>query len=168
MQFKYLFKSLISVLLGMYLRTEFPGQILNLAFWGNTRLFSAVCTIMYFHQQSMRTYILIHTCYFMYVKSYSHPSMCEVIAYIFFEYCLHLFFCIFLFLFFVCIFVCIFLMTNAGKDWRQEEKGTKEDEMVGWHQWLNGLEFEQALRDGERWASLAYYSPWSRKELDMI
>ena len=59
-------------------------------------------------------------------------------------------------------------MTNAGKDWRQEEKGTKEDEMVGWHQWLNGLEFEQALRDEERWASLAYYSPWSRKELDTI
>ena len=27
---------------------------------------------------------------------------------------------------------------DAGKDWRQEEKGTTEDEMVGWHQWLNG------------------------------
>ena len=31
---------------------------------------------------------------------------------------------------------------DAGKDWRQEEKGTTEDEMVGWHQWLNGHEFE--------------------------
>ena len=31
---------------------------------------------------------------------------------------------------------------GAGKDWRQEEKGTKEDEMVGWHHWLNGHEFE--------------------------
>ena len=31
---------------------------------------------------------------------------------------------------------------DAGKDWGQEEKGTTEDEMVGWHQWLNGHEFE--------------------------
>ena len=31
---------------------------------------------------------------------------------------------------------------NAGKDWRQEEKGTTEDEMVGWHHWLDGHEFE--------------------------
>ena len=36
---------------------------------------------------------------------------------------------------------------DAGKDWRQEEKGTK-DEMVGWHHWLNGHEFEQAPGDG--------------------
>ena len=38
---------------------------------------------------------------------------------------------------------------GAGKDWRQEEKGTTEDEMVGWHHWLNGHEFEQVLEDGE-------------------
>ena len=31
---------------------------------------------------------------------------------------------------------------DAGKDWRQEEKGKTEDEMVGWHHWLNGQEFE--------------------------
>ena len=31
---------------------------------------------------------------------------------------------------------------DAGKDWGQEEKGTTEDEMVGWHHWLNGHEFE--------------------------
>ena len=31
---------------------------------------------------------------------------------------------------------------DAGKDWRREEKGTAEDEMVGWHHWLNGHEFE--------------------------
>ena len=31
---------------------------------------------------------------------------------------------------------------DAGKDWRQEEKGTTEDEVVGWHHWLNGHEFE--------------------------
>ena len=34
---------------------------------------------------------------------------------------------------------------DAGKDWRQEEKGKTEDEMVGWHHWLNGHEFEKAL-----------------------
>ena len=38
---------------------------------------------------------------------------------------------------------------DAGKDWRQEEKGITEDEMVGWHHWLNGQEFEQAPGDGE-------------------
>ena len=38
---------------------------------------------------------------------------------------------------------------NAGKDWRQEEKGTTEDEMVGWHHWLNGYESEQAPGVGD-------------------
>ena len=38
---------------------------------------------------------------------------------------------------------------DVGKDWRQEEKGTTEDEMVGWHHWLNGHEFEQAPRVGD-------------------
>ena len=37
---------------------------------------------------------------------------------------------------------------DAGKDWRQVEKGTTEDEMVGWHQQLIGYEFVQALGDG--------------------
>ena len=37
---------------------------------------------------------------------------------------------------------------DAGKDWRQQEKGMAEDEMVGWHHWLNGHEFEQAPGDG--------------------
>ena len=38
---------------------------------------------------------------------------------------------------------------DAGKDWRWEEKGTTEDEMVGWHHWLNGHGFEQALGVGD-------------------
>ena len=38
---------------------------------------------------------------------------------------------------------------DAGKDWRQEEKGMTEDEMVGWHHRLNGHEFEQVREDGE-------------------
>ena len=50
---------------------------------------------------------------------------------------------------------------DAGKDGRQEEKGTTEDEMVGWRHWLNGHECEQALGDGEGQGSLACHSPWS-------
>ena len=49
---------------------------------------------------------------------------------------------------------------DAGKDWRQEEKGTTEDEMVGCHHWLDGLEFEQALGIGEGQGSLVCCSPW--------
>ena len=56
---------------------------------------------------------------------------------------------------------------DAGKDWRQEEKGKIEDEMVGWHHWLNGHEFEQAPGDGEGQGSLLCCSPWGRKESDM-
>ena len=52
---------------------------------------------------------------------------------------------------------------DAGKDWRQEEKGTTVDEMVGWHHWLNGHEFEQAPRVGDGQGSLAFYSPWGRR-----
>ena len=48
----------------------------------------------------------------------------------------------------------------AGKDWRREEKGATEDEMVGWHHWLNGREFEQTLGDGEGQGNLACCSPW--------
>ena len=49
--------------------------------------------------------------------------------------------------------------TNAGEDWRQEEKGMTEDEMVGWHHQLNGHEFEQAPGVGEGQGSLACCSP---------
>ena len=55
---------------------------------------------------------------------------------------------------------------DAGKDWRQEEKGTTEDEMVGWNCPLDGLEFEQALGVGNGRGSLTYYSPWGCKESD--
>ena len=56
---------------------------------------------------------------------------------------------------------------DAGKDWRQEEKWTREDEMVGWHHWLDGHEFEQVLGIGDGQGSLACCSPWGYKELDM-
>ena len=48
---------------------------------------------------------------------------------------------------------------DAGQDWRQEEKGTKEDEMVGWHHQLNGHEFEQALGVADGQGGLACCSP---------
>ena len=56
---------------------------------------------------------------------------------------------------------------DAGKDWRQEEKGMTEDEMVGWHHRLNGHEFEQALGVGDGQGSLVYCSSWGRKVSDM-
>ena len=56
---------------------------------------------------------------------------------------------------------------DAGKDWRQEEKGTTEDEMVGWHHRLERHGFEQALGVGDGQGSLACYSSWGPKELDM-
>ena len=54
----------------------------------------------------------------------------------------------------------------ARKGWKQEEKGTTEDEMVGWHHRLNGREFEQAPGVGGGQGSLACCSPWGSKESD--
>ena len=56
---------------------------------------------------------------------------------------------------------------DAGKDWRQEEKGMTEVEMVGWHHWLNGHEFELAPGVGGGQGSLVCCSPWGCKESDM-
>ena len=56
---------------------------------------------------------------------------------------------------------------DAEKDWRQEEKGMTENEMVGWHHQLDGHEFEQALGVGDGQGSLVCYSPWGHKESDM-
>ena len=55
---------------------------------------------------------------------------------------------------------------DAGKEWRQE-KGLTEDEMVVWHHWFDGHEFEQALRVGNGQGSLACCSPSGCKESDM-
>ena len=52
---------------------------------------------------------------------------------------------------------------DAGKDWGQEEKGATEYEMVGWHHWLNGHEFEQTPGDSEGQRSPACCSPWVTK-----
>ena len=53
-----------------------------------------------------------------------------------------------------------------GKDWKQK-KGITEDEMVGWHHWLNGHEFEQVWGVGDGQGSLAFCSPWGCKGLDI-
>ena len=55
---------------------------------------------------------------------------------------------------------------DAGEDWRQEEKGMTEGEMVERHQWLDGHEFEQAPGVGDEQGSLACSTPWGRKESD--
>ena len=55
---------------------------------------------------------------------------------------------------------------DAGKDWGQEEKGTTEDEMVGWHHWDNGHELKQTPGDSEGHGSLVFCSPWGCVESD--
>ena len=57
---------------------------------------------------------------------------------------------------------------DAGEDWRQKEKGVTEDEMVRWHHWLNGREFEQALSDGGGQRRLVSCSPRGCKELGHV
>ena len=55
---------------------------------------------------------------------------------------------------------------DAGKDWMQEEKGAINNDMVVWHHWFSGHEFEQALGDSEGQESLVCCSSWSHKESD--
>ena len=57
--------------------------------------------------------------------------------------------------------------SDAGRDWGQEEKGTTEDEMAGWHHQLNGCEFEWTPGDGDGQGGLACCSSWGCKESDM-
>ena len=56
---------------------------------------------------------------------------------------------------------------DAGKDWRQEEKGAAEDEMVRWHPWFNEHESAKTLGDSGGLRSLAHCSPRGGKELDI-
>ena len=56
--------------------------------------------------------------------------------------------------------------SDAGKDWGQEEKGPTEDEMVGWHHWLNGREFGWTPGAGDGQRGLACCGPWGHKESD--
>ena len=56
---------------------------------------------------------------------------------------------------------------EAGKDWRPEDKGVTEDEMVGWHHRLDGHEFEQAPGVGDGQGGPVCCSPWGHKESNM-
>ena len=108
-------------------------------------------------------------CIYMYVDNhfyFYHPGLCQ--HHFYFNYLL-----IGLFVFPPSFIQCILSQYSlwltekepkARKDWRQEEKGMTEDEMVGWHHWLNGHEFEQTLGDGQ--GSLACWSPWAHKKSD--
>ena len=55
---------------------------------------------------------------------------------------------------------------DAGRDWGQEEKGTTEDEMAGWHHWLDGRESEWTPGDGDGQGGLACCDSWGRKGSD--
>ena len=55
---------------------------------------------------------------------------------------------------------------DSGRDWGREEKGMTEDEMVGWHHWLDGHKFEQSLGAGDGQGGLACFDSWGRKESD--
>ena len=57
---------------------------------------------------------------------------------------------------------------DAGKNWRQGEKGMTEDEMVGWHHWLNGHEFGWTPGVGNGQGGLAYCYSWGRKDLTRL
>ena len=56
---------------------------------------------------------------------------------------------------------------DAGKDWRWEEKGMTEDEIVGWHHWLKGHEFEYTPGVGDGQGSLVCYSPWDHSQTQL-
>ena len=56
--------------------------------------------------------------------------------------------------------------SDAGRDWGQEEKGTTEDEMAGWHHWLDGRESEWTLGAGDGQGGLACCDSWGSEELD--
>ena len=57
--------------------------------------------------------------------------------------------------------------SDAGRNWGQEEKGTTEDEMAGWHHQLDGHSFEWTPGDGDGQGSLVCCNSWGHKELDM-
>ena len=66
--------------------------------------------------------------------------------------------------FFMCLLaIC---MSDAGRDWGQEEKGTTEDEMAGWHHWLNGRKSQWTPEVGDGQGGLVCCDSWGRKELD--
>ena len=56
--------------------------------------------------------------------------------------------------------------SDAGKDWGQEEKGMTEDEMAGWHHWLDGCESVLSPGIGDGLGDLEYCDSWGRKELN--
>ena len=56
--------------------------------------------------------------------------------------------------------------SDSGRDWGQEEKGTTEDEMAGWHHWLDGCESQWTLWVGDGQGGLTCCDSWGHKELD--
>ena len=78
---------------------------------------------------------------------------------------------VFGFFFFLLLLKCNLMCNNtkypdAGRDWGQEEKGTTEDEMAGWHHRLEGHEFEYTPGVGDGQGGLVCCDSWGRKESD--
>ena len=63
-------------------------------------------------------------------------------------------------------FLVVVVLRSQFPYWRHEEKGTTEDEMVGWHHRLDGHEFEQTLGVDDGQGGLVCFSPWGHKESD--
>ena len=67
---------------------------------------------------------------------------------------------------YILFYYIYYLYPDAEKDWGLEKKGMTKDDMVGWHHWLDGHEFEQAPGVGDGQWRLVCCSPWGHKELD--
>ena len=64
------------------------------------------------------------------------------------------------------VYLSLYIDFDAGRDWGQEDKETTEDEMAGWHHWLDGCESEWTLEVADGQGGLACCDSWGCKELD--
>ena len=62
--------------------------------------------------------------------------------------------------------ISFFVVSDSGRDWGQEEKGTTEDEMAGWHHWLDERDSEWTAGDDDEQGGLACWDLWGLKESD--
>ena len=97
-------------------------------------------------------YLKTYTIHFNYILSFIQSCFRYFISFIYLSYFL--------------LFHYFWKDSDAGRDWGQEEKGTTEDEMAGWHHWLDGPESEWTPGVGDGPEGLACCDSWGRKESD--